>query len=282
MIAITRAGDLRLVITGDFSSNHGRVPDWLAVIVLGIVEGITEFLPISSTGHLLLVDQWLGRHSSILFVTVVQCGAVMAVILAFWSRVVELAVGWRDPKLRNYVLKLALAFGITGVGGLILKKLNFELPDKAGPVAWATLIGGMLIIAVEVWLRKRPLRDDVTWTIAALAGVAQLIAAVFPGTSRSGATILMALALGLKRPQAAEFSFLLGVPTLLAAGGLQVVSALKEGETVDWPMVLLGMVVSGVTAFVAVKWLLRFVQSHTFVGFGWYRIVLGVLILLFA
>ena len=273
---------MRLVIASDFSSNHGRVPDWLAVIVLGIVEGITEFLPISSTGHLLLVDEWLGRHSSILFVTVVQCGAVMAVILAFQSRVRELAVGWRDPKLRNYVLKLMVAFGITGAGGLILKKLNFELPDKAGPVAWATLIGGVMIIAVEAWLRNRPLRDDVTWTIAILAGVAQLIAAIFPGTSRSGATILMALALGLKRPQAAEFSFLLGVPTLLAAGGLQVVSALREGERVDWAMVLLGVVVSGVTAFVAVKWLLRFVQSHTFVSFGWYRIVLGVLILLFA
>jgi undecaprenyl-diphosphatase len=258
------------------------VPDWLAVIVLGVVEGITEFLPISSTGHLLLVDQWLGRHSSILFVTVVQCGAVLAVILAFWSRVVELASGWRDPKLRDYVLKLALAFGITGVGGLILKKLNFELPEKAAPVAWATLIGGVLIIFVEFWLRNRPLRDDVTWTIAILAGIAQLLAAVFPGTSRSGATILMALALGLKRPQAAEFSFLLGVPTLLAAGGLQIAFAVSEGQTVDWPMVFLGVAVSGVTAFIAVKWLLRFVQRHTFVAFGWYRILLGVLILLFA
>jgi undecaprenyl-diphosphatase len=92
----------------------------------------------------------------------------------------------------------------------------------------------------------------------------------------------MALALGLNRPKAAEFSFLLGVPTLLAAGGLQILSALKKGETIDWGMVSLGMLVSAITAFAAVKWLLRFVQSHTFVGFGWYRIVLGVLILFFA
>lgn len=258
------------------------MPDWLAVIVLGIVEGITEFLPISSTGHLLLVDQWLGRHSGDLFVTVVQCGAVLAVILVFWSRVVQLVVGWRDPKNRDYILKLAVAFGITGVGGLILKKIGFKLPEQPGPVAWATLIGGVLIIAIEAWVRNKPLREDVSWPIAILAGFAQLLAAVFPGTSRSGATILMALALGLKRPQAAEFSFLLGVPTLLAAGGLQILSALKKGETIDWAMVSLGVVVSAVTAFVAVKWLLRFVQSHTFVGFGWYRIVLGVLILLFA
>jgi undecaprenyl-diphosphatase len=258
------------------------VPDWLAVIVLGIVEGITEFLPISSTGHLLLVDQWLGRHSSDLFVTVVQSGAVLAVILAFWSRIVELAKGWREPNSRDYILKLAVAFAVTGAGGLILKKLDFELPEKPAPVAWATLIGGVLIIVVETWLRNKPLRDDVTWTIAILAGFAQLLAAVFPGASRSGATILMALVLGLNRPKAAEFSFLLGVPTLLAAGGLQIVSAMKKGQTIDWAMVSLGVLVSAITAFVAVKWLLRFVQSHTFVIFGWYRIVLGVLILLFA
>ena len=258
------------------------MPDWLAVIVLGIVEGITEFLPISSTGHLLLVDQWLGRHSNDLFVTVIQCGAVLAVMLVFWSRVVQLAVGWRDPKNQDYILKLLAAFVITGVGGLVLKKLGFKLPDHPKPVALATLIGGVLIIAIELSLRNKPLRDDVTWPIAILTGVAQLIAAVFPGTSRSGATILMALALGLNRPKAAEFSFLLGVPTLLAAGGLQILSALKKGETIDWGMVSLGMLVAAITAFAAVKWLLRFVQSHTFVGFGWYRIVLGVLILFFA
>jgi len=258
------------------------VPDWLAVILLGVIEGITEFLPISSTGHLLLADRWLASDKDDLFVTVVQCGAVLAVILAFWGRVVELALGWRDPKLRDYVLKLAVAFGITGAGGLLLKKLNFQLPEEVGPVAWATLVGGVLIILIERWLRNKPLIDEVTWKIAVLAGFAQLLAAVFPGASRSGTTILMALALGLRRPQAAEFSFLLGVPTLLSAGALQIYSAVKEGQTVDWPMVMLGVLVSAITAFMAVKWLLRFVQAHTFVLFGWYRIILGVLILLFA
>ena len=255
------------------------MPDWLAVVVLGIVEGITEFLPISSTGHILLVDRWLGRHSNDLFVTVIQCGAVLAVILVFWSRVVQLATGWREPKNRDYILKLVIAFAITGAGGLVLKKTGFKLPERAGPVAWATLIGGVLIIAIEAALRNKPLREDVTWRIAILAGFAQLLAAVFPGTSRSGATILTALALGLKRPQAAEFSFLLGVPTLLAAGALQIVSALKKGETIDWAMVSLGLVVSAITAFGTVKWLLRFVQTHTFVGFGRYRIALAAVCL---
>ena len=140
----------------------------------------------------------------------------------------------------------------------------------------------MLFLAVERWLRGKPLRDEVTWSVAFAVGAGQLIAMVFPGTSRSGATILTALALGLNRPRAAEFSFLLGVPTLLAAGALQILSAMKKGETIDWAMVSLGLVISAITAFGTVKWLLRFVQTHTFVGFGWYRIILGVLILLFA
>jgi undecaprenyl-diphosphatase len=257
------------------------VPDWLAVIILGIIEGVTEFLPISSTGHLLLADNWIARGSDDLFITVVQSGAVLAVILAFWSRLKQFVIDWREPATRDYVLKLALAFFITGVGGLILKQVEFKLPEKAGPVAWATLIGGILILVIEAILRGKPLKDHVTWPIAVFAGLAQLIAAVFPGTSRSGATILMALAFGLRRPQATEFSFLLGVPTLLSAGALQVASALRRGQTIDWPMVLLGMLVSGITAFLAVKWLLRFVQAHTFAPFGWYRIILGALILLF-
>jgi undecaprenyl-diphosphatase len=257
------------------------VPDWLAVVILGIIEGVTEFLPISSTGHILLVDQWLGRHSNDLFVTVIQCGAVLAVLLAFWSRLTELAKHWFEPETRDYLFKLALAFIITGVGGLILKKLHFELPKTPGPVAWATLIGGVLILAIERLLRNKPLKDQVTWWVAICVGLAQLLAAVFPGTSRSGATILTALAFGVLRPRAIEFSFLLGVPTLLSAGGLQIVSALRKGELIDWPMVLLGTVISAITAFITVKWLLRFVQNHTFIAFGWYRIVLGALILIF-
>jgi undecaprenyl-diphosphatase len=115
--------------------------------------------------------------------------------------------------------------------------------------------------------------------VAAAVGVGQVLAAVFPGTSRSGATILMALAMGVGRPAAAEFSFLLGIPTLFAAGGLEIASALRQGETVEWGSLLLGSVVATLTAFAAVRWLLRYVQTHTFVAFGWYRIALGLAIL---
>lgn len=258
------------------------MPEWLSAILLGIIEGVTEFLPVSSTGHLLLAQHWLPRQTD-LFNTVIQCGAVLAVIVVFTARLRQMLFGWRDPATKDYLLKLAAAFFITGVGGLILKKLDFELPETTTPVASATLIGGVFFIVVEQWLRDKPLQDAITWRVALAAGLAQLLAAVFPGTSRSGVTILAALILGASRPAATEFSFLLGIPTLLSAGVLQLGSAYKDGElaTVNWSVLLLASAVSAVVAFATVKWLLRFVQSHTFVGFGYYRIALGIAMLLF-
>lgn len=144
-------------------------------------------------------------------------------------------------------------------------------------MAWATLIGGILILAIEYSLKGKTLRDEVTWTVAIAIGIGQLLAVVFPGLSRSGSTILMALAMGVSRPKAAEFSFLLGIPTLLAAGAFKIMT---EREPVNWPLLVLGVIVAAITAFAVVKWLLRFVQSHTFNVFGWYRIALGIVILL--
>lgn len=257
------------------------MPEWIAVICLGIIEGVTEFLPVSSTGHLLLAEHWLPRQSD-LFNTVVQSGAVLAVIVIFADRLRQLLFKWNDPNTQDYFFKLATAFVITGMGGLILKKIDFKLPDTVTPVASATLIGGVFFLVVEQWLRNRTLDHQVTWRIAIAVGLSQLLAAVFPGTSRSGVTILTALLLGLSRPAATEFSFLLGIPTLLSAAALQTFSALRHpsGETIHWGMLLLGSIVAALTAFAVVKWLLRFVQSHTFVGFAWYRIILGILILM--
>ena len=255
------------------------MPDWINVALLGIIEGITEFLPVSSTGHLLIAEKFLGDRSD-LFITVIQCGAVLAVLMAFWGRMRELVFNAHQRENRDYLLKLAAAFFITGVGGLVLKKFDFKLPDTAAPVAWATLLGGVAILIIEALLKDKPLKPNLTWGIAVAVGFAQLLAAVFPGTSRSGATILVALAMGLHRQVATEFSFLLGIPTLLAAGGLQIYSAQKEGESIDWSLVLIGAVTAAITAFIAVRWLLRYVQSHTFKVFGWYRIGVGILILI--
>ena len=131
-------------------------------------------------------------------------------------------------------------------------------------------------------LKGRKLEDRITWMVAITVGLAQLVAAVFPGTSRSGITILAALALGVNRPLAAEFSFLVGIPTLLAAGGLQIYSAHKHGVAIEWGSVMIGFAAAAVMAFATVKWLLRYVQNHTFIIFGYYRIVLGIAILVLA
>ena len=255
------------------------MPVWLAVGILGVIEGVTEFLPISSTGHLLLVENshWLPRQSDLFNITI-QSGAALAVLFAFSTRVRELLSGLGNPHTLRYLLKLALAFVITGVGGLILKRQGFSLPKETAPVAWATLLGGSAILMIEWALRHRRPRPNVTWLMAAAVGLAQLLAAVFPGTSRSAATILIALALGLNRPAATEFSFLVGVPTLLAAGAYETYHALQHPGAVapEWGLLALGTLVSAVAAFLVVRWLIRWVQTHSFAAFGCYRIALGL------
>jgi undecaprenyl-diphosphatase len=258
------------------------VPAWLAVCILGIIEGVTEFLPISSTGHLLLVENahWLPQQSDLFNITI-QSGAALAVLFAFASRVRQLLTNIGDPNTRDYLSKLVLAFVITGVGGLILKKLGFTLPKETAPIAWATLLGGIGILAIEWAVRGRRLTSEITWLIAVVVGLAQILAAVFPGTSRSAATILLALAIGVARPAATEFSFLVGVPTLLAAGLYETQHALRHPGPVptDWGMLVLGTLVSAVTAFFVVRWLIRWIQTHNFSPFGWYRIALGLAML---
>ncbi len=257
------------------------MPDWLSVLLLGCLEGITEFLPVSSTGHLLIAEHWLG-HRSDLFNVVIQSGAVVAVIVVFAQRVRDLLTGWARPEVRDYLYKLGLAFVITAVGGLILKKRGFELPETPHPVAWATLIGGIAFIVIERWLRNHPGSTEVTWRVAVAVGIGQLIAATCPGASRSGTTILLALMVGMNRSAAAEFTFLLGIPTLLAAGAKETLDVLKTPNATHepWSLILLGTLVSAGTAFLAVKWLLGYIRHHTFVPFGWYRVILGGAILL--
>jgi undecaprenyl-diphosphatase len=273
---------LTLAFTRTFGSKH-RVPDWLAILILGIIEGITEFLPVSSTGHLLLAGRWLAPQSN-LFYIVIQSGAVLAVIPLFSRRLRSLWFQWRDPQVKDYFLKLAAAFLITAVGGFLLKLGGLTLDDEPLPIVIALIAGGLLFLGVERWLQSRPQHDRVTWSIALAVGLGQLIAAVFPGASRSGTTILLALALGLRRPAATEFTFLTGIPTMLAAGGYEILRELQRPDTdgagEDWGMLVLGTVVSAVVSFLAVRWLLTYVQRHTFVIFGYYRILFGAALLL--
>jgi undecaprenyl-diphosphatase len=259
------------------------MPEWVSIVILGVIEGITEFLPVSSTAHLLLAEHWLPRQSE-LFNVVIQSGAVLAVIPLFRPRFHQFLFQWRDPATRDYAFKILLAFFITGGGGLLLKKAGLELPETPLPIVIALIVGGVAFLVIEARLKERKLKDDVTWGMAWAVGAAQLLAAAFPGTSRSGACILLVLLLGLKRPLAAEFAFLVGIPTMLAAGGYEILKALRhplpDAPPEKWLMVALGFAVSAIVSFVAVKWLLRYIQTHTYVLFGWYRIALAVAVVL--
>lgn len=257
------------------------MPLWMSVVFLGIIEGITEFLPISSTGHLLIAERWLNVGCSDLFIIVIQSGAVLAVLPLFPDRLRQFFFQWRTRETQLYLGKIAIAFGITGVGGLIMDKLNFKLPEETAPILWALFLGGVGFLVVEWSLQGKKLSSEITWTIAIMVGLAQLLAAGFPGTSRSGSTILIALMLGLNRVAATEFTFLVGIPTMLAAGGWKIMRELTSSSNQvqeDWGMVLLGFLVSAAVSFVAVKWLLGYIQTHTFIIFGWYRIGLAMLI----
>ena len=276
--------------------------DLPAALVLGIIEGVTEFLPISSTGHLLVAERWLG-HRSDLFNIAIQAGAILAVVLIYWHRLWDLALGFfghrapaaHDPagialvpaQARAYVIKLVAAFAVTAVLGIVVKKLGFELPETVAPVAWALVLGGAWMLAAEHFAARRAAvlgeRTTITWTVALLVGVAQVVAGVFPGTSRSAATIFVALLFGVtNRAAATEFAFLVGIPTMFAATAYELLDVYQAGGLAgeDWTALAVAFFAATVTAFVAVKWLLRYIQTHRFTLFAFYRIALGVALLL--
>lgn len=257
--------------------------NYLNDVLFGVIEGITEFLPISSTGHLLLAQHWLGARSD-LYTIVIQAGAILAVTLIYWRRIVDLLTGWGDAENRDYLIKLTVAFLITAVLGLVVKALGFELPDTIEPIAWALVIGGIWMIAAEYFAEKQQDRSDILWRVAIAVGIAQIVAGVFPGTSRSATTIFVAMLLGTSnRAAATEFAFLVGIPTMYAASAFEIFGELRSGTgSEDWTALGIAFAVSTVTAFVAVKWLLGFIRSHRFTSFAIYRILFGGLLLGFS
>jgi undecaprenyl-diphosphatase len=260
----------------------------LIAILLGLVEGITEFIPVSSTGHLLIAEHFLGvRERAPFFATEVfnsfiQVWAMIAALPLFTDRLATL----RQPKGRDYLVKLVAALCITIAGVLALKGVMKSLtgsgeflPKTVWPVTVALIVGGVLFVVLEWMLRGRKGGEQVTWIVAVAIGLAQILAVAFPGTSRSGATILFALALGLARGAATEFSFLLGVPTLGAAAVKTLWDAHKEGVVIEWGPMLVASAVAAMSSFLAVRWLLGYIRTHSFAGFGWYRIGLALLLI---
>jgi undecaprenyl-diphosphatase len=249
--------------------------DLVNALVLGIVEGLTEFLPISSTGHLILAADLLDATGErwTVFNLVIQTGAMLAVVWEYRARFFRV-----DPKLYT---NLIVAFIPAAVLGFLFSSPIKQHLFHAVPVAIAFIVGGLIIFFVE---KRKPFvrvenAGDMTWLDALKVGFAQCFALI-PGTSRSGATIIGGMLFGLSRKAATEFSFFLAVPTLIAAGAYDLWKNWGLFAATDLPMFGVGLVTSFVCAFVVIRWLIRYVATHDFKPFAWYRIVFGALVLL--
>lgn len=256
---------------------------------MGIVEGLTEFLPISSTGHLILASSLLGiaDDKGKVFEIFIQTGAMLAIVWEYRTRFATALGGmFSNPQAQRFVLNLAVAFMPAAVLGLLFGKMIKTHLFKPVPVAIAFIVGAFIILWAErrhaVAATARVVNvDDMRWTDALKVGIAQCFALI-PGTSRSGATIIGGMLFGLSRRAATEFSFFLAVPTLIAAGAYSLYKDRALLELSDLPFFGVGFVVSFIAAFFCVRWLLRFISSHDFTIFAWYRIVFGVVVLITA
>ncbi len=258
-------------------------------IIMGLVEGFTEFLPISSTGHLILAGSLLnftGEKVKV-FEIAIQGGAMLAVIWEFRERIMRVLTGLNDPKQQRFALNVLIAFVPAALFGFLFSAAIKE--DLFNPVSVATafIVGGLVILWVERRNARNPVAarvetvDDMTIGDAIKVGFAQTFALI-PGTSRSGATIIGGMLFGLSRKAATEFSFFLAIPTLL---GACIYSVIKDRELLsmaDLPMFGLGGLSAFVSAFLCVRWLLRYISTHDFTIFAWYRIVFGILVLVTA
>src|SRR5688572_26076687 len=258
----------------------------LAALLLGVVEGLTEFLPVSSTGHLIIVSHALGivEEKNKAFTIAIQLGAILAIVWEYRRRFAHVIAGLpRDPLQQRFALNIAVAFIPAAVTGLLLHSKIKALLFNPVSVATALVLGAFVIFAVERWYRRQPAPrvgsvDDMTWKDALKVGLAQCFALI-PGTSRSGATIMGGMIFGLSRHAATEFSFFLSVPIMFAATGYQVVKYRHLFTAEDLAPFAVGFLVSFVAALVAVRALIRYVAHHDFRPFAWYRIVLGVVVL---
>jgi undecaprenyl-diphosphatase len=260
---------------------------FVKALVLGVVEGLTEFLPISSTGHLILAGDLLGFNGdkAKVFEIVIQTGAMLAIVWEYRERFWRIAAGLtKEPLARRFVANLVVAFIPAAVLGLAFSKLIKAYLFRPVPVALAFIVGGFIILWVERSLRPlvRVERvDDMTWRDALKVGIAQAFALI-PGTSRSGATIIGGMLFGLSRKAATEFSFFLAVPTLVAAGAYDFWKNRTLFDTGDAGLFAAGSITAFVSAFLCVRWLLRYIATHDFTPFAWYRIAFGAVVLVTA
>lgn len=260
---------------------------WVKAAIMGIVEGLTEFLPISSTGHLILTASLLdfsgdiGKEKLNVFEIAIQTGAIFAVILVYWQKLRDTVVNLpSDRNAQKFALNVAIGFVPAVILGLLFGKAVKEHLFTPQVVATTFILGGFVIL----WAERRQSKvrihevDDMTPMDALKVGLVQCFALV-PGTSRSGATIIGGMLLGLSRKAAIDFSFFLGIPTLIGAGAYSLFKERDRMSMVDMPVFMIGLVFSFIAAWLCVRWLLKFISTHDFVPFAWYRIVFGIIVL---
>ena len=277
------------------------VIDYLISIIYGIVEGITEWLPISSTGHMILLDSFLNLNVSEefykLYLVVIQLGAIMAVVVLYWKEIWPFGIKdnkhpWKKEGIGRWVkadkfvmwIKILVACVPAAVVGVLFDDYLDELFYNWKCVSIMLIIFGVAFIVVERWVKdKEPSVksvDEITYPQAFLIGAFQLIAAVFPGTSRSGSTIVGSLGIGISREAAAKFTFFLAIPVMMGASLLKIVKYEGDVAGSEIAMLLLGMAVAFVVSWFVIKKLMAYIRKHNFNVFGWYRIVVGVLFII--
>jgi undecaprenyl-diphosphatase len=259
----------------------------LKAAIMGIVEGLTEFLPVSSTGHLILTGSLLGfaDDKSKVFDIAIQTGAIFAVMIVYWQRLRDTMAGLgNDARARRFALNVAIAFVPAVVLGLLFGKAIKAHLFTPVVVASTFIVGGFIIL----WAERRTAAvvrvesvDDMTPMDALKVGLVQCLAMI-PGTSRSGATIIGGMLLGLSRKAATDFSFFLAIPTLIGAGLYSLYKERALLSVADIPLFGVGLLFSFIAAWLCVRWLLRYISTHTFVAFAWYRIAFGIVVLVTA
>ena len=259
-------------------------------VILGVIEGITEWLPISSTGHMILVDKFLqlGMSDAFkeMFFVVIQLGAIMAVVVLYWKKIFPFSFK-KKPFVQNDIIimwiKIVIACVPAAIVGLFFDDKINELFYNFQTVATALIVFGILFIVIENHNKgKRPRvnnMNQLTYKMAITIGLFQLIAAIFPGTSRSGASILGALLIGVSREVAAEFTFFLAIPVMFGASLLKLVKFGLAFTGFQVTILLVGMVVAFVVSILAIKFLVGYIKKNDFKVFGWYRIILGIILL---
>jgi len=264
---------------------------YLKAALMGVVEGLTEFLPVSSTGHLILAgalmdfDAAVGAEKAKVFEIAIQTGAILAVILVYWQRLQDTLFGLAsEPRAQRFTMNVAIGFFPAVILGLALGSIIKAHLFTPIVVASTFILGGIAILFVERWqATAAPPRiadvDEMRWSDSLKVGLLQCLALV-PGMSRSGASIIGGMLMGLSRKAATEFSFFLGIPTLVGAGAYSLYKERELLSTADLPVFAIGLLFSFLAAWVCVRWLLNYVATHDFRPFAWYRIGFGVLILL--